>query len=219
MKAFINNHVHGSQMATIDNNGFSVDPQTIAGYGLKAKFEISPIYPVVVEYVPREGLIGLIFSAIRWFRPSRTLVLHLFDAKVSKDVNATENIQWKELFPLRYILSKHIKGCRIRTNRLDRLPIYHSVNAGAREYKYEYMAFITAEIDPIPFYNFAKSSENSKVLYTTLENSIKDIISAEIIRRAGNATFILHTKISSPVFEQAGYRITDCEIQYFKTIY
>ena len=211
MKQIINNHVHGSQLVTITNNNYSVDTKKMSGYGFLPKYEIAPLYSIVIEYEPRGGFWGLIFSSMKYFCPSHRLQVYGLCSN-------SQLTQWKRLFPWRYTLGWIIRGCRIRNERCDTFSVCHCTNAGEIVYRYKYDVCISATVNPESFYTFLKSSENASVIREAIENCVRDIIANELIKRAGNPAFVLHTQISSPTLDQAGYHVTDCRIQYNQNV-
>lgn len=213
MKQLINNHVHGNQLATVSNNSFSVEPKSVSVYGLLPKFEIDPLYSVVIEYQPRGGIRGLInslcASLFSIFYPDRMLtVCNSYSGE----------ILWCSLYKWIHTLGWYINACRIRNERVDNLTVSHCTNVGGNVHCYNYDVTISAKITPKDFYNYLKSQENSSVLQMVIENCVKDVVSSEIKMQAGNPAFVLHTQITSPILEQAGYQVTDCRIQYNQNV-
>lgn len=207
MKQLINNHVHCTQLATVTNNEYAVAPAILSGFGFLPKYEITPLYTLVVEYEPRGGVKGMIFTSMKYFCPSRLIQGFRLGSN-------TDMTQWKGLFPWRHTLGWIIRGCRIRNERTDTFTICHSTNSGMNVYCYHYSVCITATIVPERFYAFMKSGENVAEIRATIENCVQDIIAEELRMRAGNPVFVLHTQFASTKLELAGYSVTDCRIQY-----
>lgn len=243
MKEIINNHVHGSQIPTVDVNRYTVSPMILKGFGIMPKFEISPEYPIVVEYIPRNGLRGLIFSSLKHFCPASDIEVFKYEdnKKVKQqnndldqrmksylktnlfnsDKEATKplSVVWDYITKWRYNLGWIIKCCRIRTERNDLVPVDICVNKSEITYTYMYDACIRAEIDPRRFYDYIKNKENQEILINSIIYRIKDIIAPRILGDAGKVNLIMNTideniEVSTPETEKAGYHIINCHIEY-----
>lgn len=202
----INKHVSVNQLSVVANNSFNIRLSDLTMFGLFPKFELSPVYSLLVQYVPRDGLRGYICSSIRSLSP---------DENIKVKTLAGNYLKWAKVFPWYYKIGWTIQGCYIRTDRVDTLNITYTTKRGSVSENYSYEVTINAKVDPEQFFCYMKHDENARVLKLTITNYLLNIIGDKLKNTFGNPAFSMVVELPSlSECERAGYHIKSCEIKF-----
>lgn len=212
MRININKHISESQLSRVGNNNFDICMSDLTIFGLFPKFELSSSYSLLIQYIPREGLLGYIFSSFRHISPNNNIELKI----LSENRN---QLIWSKLFPWYYRLGWTIHGCYIKNERVDTFNITYTTKRGCVSESYNYKATITANVDPIQFFIYMNRDNNNKdnerALKDAITNFLQNEIKEELKYRLGNPAFSKNVGIPPlDACNKAGYAITRCEISY-----
>ena len=207
--ALFNNHVHASMTQAVRANEFSLANKSLSmrGFGLFPKFELTPIYDIVLHFEPKSGLFPLIFSKIRPKQPLLSLSLE------KESVSA-----WISLYPWYLKLSHKARGLYIQKQRFDTITISHTLCEGGMNRRFKYLVNIRARVDTKTFFTFLLTNADSgDIILKTLQNKISEEIERILCEQAGNPSFIRHIMVEDAILEKSGYQVEDCRIQYVAT--
>lgn len=212
MKININKHISESQLSRVGNDNFEICMSDLTIFGLFPKFELSSSYSLLIQYIPREGLLGYIFSSFSRISPNNNIEIKT----LSEDRN---QLIWSKLFPWYYRLGWTIHGCYIKKERVDTLNITYTTKRGCVSESYNYKVTITANVKPIQFFIYMNRDnnykDNERALKDAITNFLQNEIKEELKNRLGNPAFRKIVNIPPlDACNKAGYAITSCEISY-----
>ena len=208
MKTLVNNHVHSTELAVIGADCYdATEPTLLTSFGWLPKFELPVGSSLIVEYSPRGGLRGLLFSG-RWFRPARQV-----EAFASGD---TETVaRWLKPYRWRHTLGFKVSGTLVHECRIDHLLLKHYCEVGGQPTNQLYAVALSVTIDALRLYLFLRRAANSGMaLAQTVRELMADQVDREIMARGGSFAFITHCQPRHELLDEAGLNIQEARIEY-----
>lgn len=183
----INTHVSASQLATFQSGSFQLSTTSLCNFGIMPIFELPSSLSVVVEFMPRDGIRGLLFTNM--FRPNQEIQVFR-----GNDEDGMPS-RWLRLYRWSWSLGWTINAVCMKMNRCtESFTVVYTVDVGGTTRSYSYDVMLTYHIEaPERLYTFLVKRQDGELLRTLFNQVAAEVIDHRI-RSTRNPGFMLHIK-------------------------